>query len=119
MSLKSIKTNLTKFDGFASWKVIGREIAVLGSAASLICSKQFAASLWGSHQVFFSTRIAKIQTAQPYSSIFTVTTFKNFRFTFSDRLHFHMLNNLSIAVQDFHFNFSWGDIVAKIYELAN
>ena len=52
----------------------------------------------------------RVYVVYPYSSIDTVTAWKKSCFILSDRLDFHMIDNLSIAVHAFmRLQFLWGD----------
>ena len=66
------------------WVASGYVTAVLWGAASMINSKQH-----------------KVQVVEPYNSTDSATALKNSCFVLSERLDFHMLNNLSIAVHAF------------------
>ena len=49
----------------------------------------------------FSKCFVRSQMVQPYNSTDTATSWKNSSFILSERLDFHMLDNLSIAAHDF------------------
>ena len=50
---------------------------------------------------FFSISFVNIYVVHPYYSMDTTTARKKFRFNSSDRLNFHMIDSLSIAVHAF------------------
>ena len=63
--------------------------------------KQHGAYLCSSHRVF-SKHFVKVQVVQPYNSPDIATAWRNFCFILSERLNFHIRNNLSIVVHAFY-----------------
>ena len=85
---------------FLRWGVSGRTTAIFESATSRICSKQ--------HTVFmkiqsrcFPMCFVKIRVVQLCSNNDTATIWKKSRSILSERLDFHMIDNLSIAINAF------------------
>ena len=48
---------------------------------------------------FFSIRLVSVHVVHPYSRTGTIAAWKKLHFLLSDRSDFHIINNLSIAVQ--------------------
>ena len=74
---------------FVRWEVSG-----CTAAASMISSKQHTGS-------FFSKCFVKLQVVLPYYSSDAATVWKNSHFISSERLNFHKVDNLLIAVHAF------------------
>ena len=80
------------------WELSGSGLAILLGAASRICSKQRVSSFYSFHQAFSPRVPLGSKVVQPYRSIDTVTTWKNSGFILLKILDFHVIDNVSMAV---------------------
>ena len=86
------------FRWFARWEVSGHTAAVLSGWCFKELFKAVCNILMQFQFSFSSKHFAEVQVVQPYNSTKTATTWKNSDFILSERLGFHMVDNMSIAV---------------------
>ena len=78
---------------------------VLWDVAFSICSIQLVTFVCSAHLVFFSIYFISVHMVHLYSRIDTTAARKKSHFILSDRLDFHMIDNLSITVHAFAMSF--------------
>ena len=86
---------------FVRLEVGKRTVAVLWGIASRSHSKQHIAFSGSSHLAFFSMNFAGIYVVYPFSSTDKAKAWKKSLFILSERLDFHMIDNLLIAIHIF------------------